>query len=98
MTMSALLIILLYRVIGVYVWVLIARMAISWIPLIAPNYRASGIVATIFEIICILTDPPLTFARRFIPPLNLSGVSLDLGFMVVFIAIIVLQRLLLILL
>ena len=39
-----------------------------------------------------LTDPPLKLLAKFIPPLNLGGVSLDLGFIVLFIAVQVIQR------
>jgi YggT family protein len=34
-----------------------------------------------------VTDPPLKVLRRLIPPLRLGGVSLDLGFLVLFIGL-----------
>jgi len=34
-----------------------------------------------------VTDPPLKVLRRLIPPLRLGGISLDLGFLLLFIAI-----------
>jgi len=34
-----------------------------------------------------VTDPPLKFLRRFIPPLRLGGVALDLSFLVLFIIV-----------
>ena len=39
------------------------------------------------EIIYMITDKPLSFVRRFVPPLRLGGVSLDLSFIVLLIAI-----------
>ena len=83
----------LYWLCQLYIWILIGRMIISWIPMFAPTWRPSGAITSVFEIIYTLTDPPIKFMRRFVPPLNLGGVSLDLGFMLVFIAILVLQRL-----
>jgi YggT family protein len=32
-----------------------------------------------------ITDPPLRFVRRFVPPLRLGGISLDLAFLVLLI-------------
>jgi YggT family protein len=34
-----------------------------------------------------LTDPPLRFVRRFVPPLRLGQVQLDLGFLILFFAV-----------
>jgi YggT family protein len=47
------------------------------------------------ESIYTFTDPPLNFFRRFIPPLRLGGVALDLSFIVCFFAVQILQSLVL---
>jgi YggT family protein len=39
-------------------------------------------VLVLAEAIYTVTDPPLKFLRRFIPPLRLGQVSLDLSFLV----------------
>ena len=39
------------------------------------------------EAIYTITDRPMNFVRRFVPPLRLGGVSLDLSFIVLFFAI-----------
>ena len=75
-----------------YLYILIARMIVSWVPLLAPQWRLQRLLASLFEIIYTLTDPPIKLLRRVIPPLNLGGVSLDLAFMAVFLLILVLQR------
>jgi hypothetical protein len=38
-----------------------------------------------------ITDPPMKFVQRFVPPLRLGGVALDLSFIVLLIAINLLQ-------
>jgi len=48
-------------------------------------------MAVLFEFVFALTDPPLKFLRRFIPPLQLGNISLDLSFIVLIIALNVLQ-------
>lgn len=83
---------LLFMLLQVYIWLLIARMIVSWVPMFAPQWRPKGLIASLFEIIYTLTDPPIKAFRRFVPPLNLGGVSLDLAFMAVFLLVYVLQR------
>ncbi|MGB3956368.1 MAG: YggT family protein [Brooklawnia sp.] len=83
---------LLFLLLQVYIWLLIARMIISWIPIFAPQWRPKGLLASLFEVIYTLTDPPIKALRKVIPPLNLGGVSLDLAFIAVFILIYILQR------
>jgi YggT family protein len=41
----------------------------------------------IFEAIYAMTDPAMKFVGRFIPPLRLGGVSLDLSFIVILLAL-----------
>ena len=83
---------MLFWVLQFYTWILLARMIISWVPMFAPQWRPKGLVASAFEIVYTLTDPPIKALRKLIPPLNLGGVSLDLAFMAVLILIVVLQR------
>lgn len=83
---------ILFWALQFYTWILLARMVISWVPMFAPQWRPRGLVASVFEIVYTLTDPPIKALRKLIPPLNLGGVSLDLAFMAVLILIVVLQR------
>lgn len=83
----------LIRIIGIYIWFLIARALLSWLPFVAPNFKPKGMVAAIFEVVFSLTDPAVKFAQRLIPPLRVGNVGLDLGFMLVFFALVFLQRL-----
>ena len=45
------------------------------------------------EAVYTVTDPPLKFLRRFIPPLRLGTVAFDLSFTVLFIVVLVLIQL-----
>lgn len=83
---------LLLWLLQIYVWLLMGRMVISWVPVVAPQWRPKGFVASIFEVIYTLTDPPIKAFRKVIPPLNLGGISLDLAFMAVLVLVFVLQR------
>ena len=79
-------------VLQIFLWLLVARMVLSWIRFLSPRLSPSGFVAVIFEVIYTLTDPPLKFLGRFIPPLRVGAVAIDTSFMVLFFLILVLRR------
>ncbi|SER48445.1 YggT family protein [Propionibacterium cyclohexanicum] len=78
---------------NIYLYVLFARMVLSWVPLLAPDWRPKGLVLVVFETIYTLTDPPLKFVGRFIKPVRIGSIGLDIGFLVVVFAVIIAQRL-----
>jgi YggT family protein len=75
-----------------YIAVLLFRMVMSWVFAFAPNYRASGTMAMVLEIAFTLTDPPLRFLRRLIPPLRIGNIGIDLAFIVVLAVLYALAR------
>jgi len=76
--------IVLTYVLYIYLVVLIGRMILDWIQALSRDWKPSGFLLVIAEGIYTVTDPPLKFLRRFIPPLRLGMVALDLSFMVLF--------------
>jgi len=77
-------------VLTIYLVLLIGRMIFGWVQVFAREWRPKGIVLVLAEAIYTVTDPPLKFLRRFIPPLRLGMVAMDLSFMVLFIVILIL--------
>jgi YggT family protein len=69
---------------------LFVRFIMSYVMMFARNFRPTGLVAAILELAYSVTDPPLRALRRFIPPLRLGNVSIDLSFIVLFISVYVL--------
>ncbi len=82
---------IIYTILSVCILVLLARIILDWVILLARSWRPSGFVAVLCEGIYTLTDPPLRFVRRFLPPLRIGGAALDLSPIVVFLAIYILQ-------
>jgi YggT family protein len=74
----------------IYLVLLIGRMIFGWVQVFAREWRPKGIVLVLAEAIYTVTDPPLKFLRRFIPPLRIGMVAMDLSFMVLFIVILIL--------
>lgn len=77
-----------------YLVVLLARAVISWLPVVLPRLRLHGVFAMIMHGIVAITEPPLRILRRYIPPLRLGNITLDVSFMVLYIIPIVVLRLL----
>ena len=77
-------------VLTIYLVVLVGRMIFGWVQVFARDWRPSGVLLVLAEAIFTVTDPPLKFLRRFIPPLRLGMVAMDLSFMVLFIVVLIL--------
>ena len=75
-----------------YLLLLIIRMIISWIQAFSRSWHPTGIVLVVAEAVFTATDPPLRLLRRYIPSLRLGTVALDLSFMVLFLALILLLQ------
>ncbi len=70
-----------------YLLVMIGRLVFDYVQMFARSWRPTGFLLVLVETIYSLTDPPLNFFRRFIPPVRIGSVSLDLSFLVVIILI-----------
>ncbi len=77
-----------------FLLLLIARLILDYVQLFARSWRPSGDVLVLAEATYTVTDPPLKLLRRFIPPLRLGSVALDLSFTVLFIVVLVMIRIL----
>ena len=56
-----------------------ARFILEWIQQIAPQWRPRGLLLIIAEATYTVTDPPLRFLRRYIKPLRIGAVAIDLS-------------------
>ena len=81
--------VVLYYVLTIYLVILIARMVVTWIQMFARQWVPRGVVLILAEGIFTATDPPLKFLRRYIRPLRIGTVAIDLSFMVLFIVILI---------
>jgi YggT family protein len=78
---------LLISILNFYTFVLLARLVLDYVRMFKPGWRPRGILLPLAEIIYSLTDKPLEFIRRFVPPLRMGPVALDLSFIVLFLGI-----------
>ena len=59
------------------------RLVVSWVMMLARDWRPAGPMVIVLEIVFTVTDPPLRFLRRFIPLLRVGNAAIDLGFIVI---------------
>ena len=73
---------------------LICRLVLDWIQVLAREWHPRGPVLVFAEAVYTVTDPPLKFLRRLIPPLSLGSIRLDMAFLVLMVIVLVLQSVL----
>ena len=83
----------LWYLLWAYLAILMVRAVLSFVPLFVRDWRPRGIRLVIAEFVYTLTDPPLRLMRKIIPPIRIGSTSLDLGFLVLFLGLSFLQRL-----
>ncbi len=84
---------ILYLALQVFLWLLLIRLVVDWVQVFARSWTPKGPVLFLLEIVYTITDPPIRFIRRFIPPLRIGSVALDTSFLVVLIIVYLLMSL-----
>ncbi len=78
---------LLSTLLYIFLLLLFFRLIMEWVFVFSRGYRPSGFMAMALEVTYTVTDPPLKALRKVIPPLRIGQVSLDLGFIILFIVV-----------
>jgi YggT family protein len=74
-------------VLRLFLLLLFARFVVDWVQVFARNWTPKGVVLVVLEVIYSVTDPPILFIRRFVPPLRLGAIALDTSFIIVLVAV-----------
>ena len=82
--------VVIYYILWLYLLVLIGRLIIDMLQMYSRSWSPSGVLAMVAEVLFTLTDPPLRLLRRYIRPVRLGSVALDLSYTLLFLVIIVL--------
>ncbi|WP_066463422.1 YggT family protein [Sanguibacter suarezii] len=75
-----------------YLIVLFGRVIFDWVQVFSRDFRPKGILLILAELFYTLTDPPVKFLRRYIPPLTLGSLRIDVGFLILFVGVSILLR------
>ena len=71
----------------VFLLLLIFRLIMEYVFMFARSFRPEGAIAIALELCYSVTDPPLKALRRVLPPLRIGQISIDLGFIILFIVV-----------
>ena len=74
-------------VLQIFILLLIFNLIITWVMIFARDWEPKGVVLVLVEGVFAVTEPPLKLLRRFIPPLRIGGVAIDLAFIVLFLLV-----------
>lgn len=75
-----------------YLLVLFARLILDFIPVFNREWRPKGAGLVAAELVYTITDPPVRFFRRLIPPLRLGSIALDFGFSLTILVVLILMN------
>lgn len=82
---------IIHLILLIYIFVLFARLILEYIPLFNREWRPKGAGLIAAELVYTVTDPPIKLFRRFIPPLRIGTLSLDFGFTLTMLAVLILM-------
>lgn len=71
-------------VLQLFIISLFARVILDYIRIFSPSWRPRGVVLAIAELVYAVTDPIMRIARKFIPPLRIGPVAVDISFILIF--------------
>ena len=80
----------LWFLLGIFLGLMLVRLVVDWVQVFARSWTPLFVL----EIVYTITDPPIVFVRRFVPPLRLGAVALDTSFLIVLVAVYLLRAVL----
>lgn len=78
-------------IIDAYITVLFVRMILDWVSVLAPRWYPKGVVASLINVVYQLTEPPLRWLRRYIRPIPMGPIAMDVSFIVLYAAFVALR-------
>ena len=80
---------IVHLVLLLYIFVLFARLILDYIPLFNREWRPRGFGLVVAEAVYTVTDPPIRFFRRILPPVRIGAFALDFGWSITMLCVIV---------
>jgi YggT family protein len=79
----------LYFALLLYFFVMWARFVLDLVQSVSRTWRPRGAVLVLAEVSYTVTDPPIRFFRRLIPPLRIGPVALDFGWSITMLIVLI---------
>lgn len=81
-----------YWILELYTFVLFSRIIFDLVQVFSRSWEPKGMILVLANFVYRATDPPLRFLGRYIPPIRIGAIAFDVGFLVLFFGIKLLQR------
>ena len=78
-------------VLRLFLILLFVRFVFDWVQVFARDWHPRGVLLVLLEVVYSITDPPILLIRRYVPPLRLGAIQLDLAFIIVLISVFLLM-------
>ena len=82
---------ILLLALNIFLGLMLIRLVVDWVQIFARSWTPKGPVLFVLEIVYSITDPPIMFVRRFVPPLRIGSIALDTSFLIVLVVVYLLQ-------
>ena len=80
---------ILYTLLLIYFFVMWARFVLDLVRTFNRSWRPRGAWLVVVEAVYTVTDPPVRFFRRIVPPIRIGQIALDLGWSLAMLLVIV---------
>lgn len=70
---------IIYYALLLYFFVMWGRFIVDLVRSVNRSWRPQGITLVLVEFIYVVTDPPVKFFRRILPPLRIGPIAFDFG-------------------
>jgi len=78
-----------YFALLLYFFLMWGRFILDLVRTVRRDWRPAGALLVLAEITYTVTDPPIRFFRRVIPPLRVGSIALDFGWSIVMLIVII---------
>ncbi|WP_370545177.1 YggT family protein [Herbiconiux sp. VKM Ac-1786] len=78
-----------YFALLLYFFLMWGRFILDLVRTVRRDWRPTGALLVVAEVAYTVTDPPIRFFRRIIPPLRVGPVALDFGWSIVMLIVII---------
>ncbi|HEV7956408.1 MAG TPA: YggT family protein [Marisediminicola sp.] len=80
---------IVYYLLLIYFFVMWARFILDLVRTFARSWRPHGFGLVLAESVYVITDPPIKFFRKLIPPLSLGPIAIDFGWSLTMLVVII---------
>ena len=78
-------------VLFLFLILLFVRFVFDWVQVFARDWHPRGPLLVLLDVVYSITYPPIRLIRRYVPPLRLGAIQLDLAFIIVLISVYLLR-------